>query len=67
MRFAATEIVAQAAFYGSLLIQGNPILPGMSLAYENLSSVGMPRSIVALANDYLASGHREARIVTPIS
>ena len=43
------------------------MLPGMSPEYEHLSSVGTPLSIFALANDYLMSGHREARIVRRIS
>ena len=47
-------------------IKKAPILLGMSPAYEHLSSIGTPLSIFALTNDYLMSGHREARIVRRI-
>jgi hypothetical protein len=42
-----------------ILIQGSPILPGMSPAYEDLSSLEAPLSIFTLTNDYLMSGHCE--------
>jgi hypothetical protein len=52
-------IVVQVAYSTQSSYLRKSILPEMSLAYEDLSSTGTPLSILALANDYLTSGHCE--------
>ena len=49
---------SKRAIPGNSIFQGNPILPEMSLAYDDLSSTGTPLSIFPLANDYLMTGQR---------